>query len=412
MDCIDGILRGVLQAVVSDNVMRAGDKTRLEASFERILQDFVPADGAANAHLKRFVHLPFDEAFSQFWRQTEHIRLLSTDKAYRELYRDTFTKQALEELCKTIAWKFIRGGDGALHFCYDEPADGGHARAEVVELVAFNAAQKAHVDAVVRACFGPAVLSICMLEAEVRDGGIRVDEDPYYKVFRQHGKYIHSLYAETAHKLTEGEVQRGADIASLHAKLRDVVDVVDVVDRREGLLFVAHNAVKDRQWIAQSIQNQIKYLEYTDCKRGSTEAGAEIAGLHALLDRLGKSEWFCTQHGDLDATGGARSRNGALAKIMDNRGDSLHSVYERVTGRVLQGQHDARVDTYACALIFCRLLMLNHGVNVEASGGYARLQAMLEEVQDTCKGVGVVRKTEGSSMETLLSRIMKLLHEA
>ena len=408
LGCIDGILRGVLQAVVSDNVMGAGDKTRLEASFERILQDFVPADGAANAHLKRFVHLPFDEAFSQFWRQTEHIRLLSTDKAYRELYRDTFTKQALEELCKTIAWKFIRGGDGALHFCYDEPADGGHARAEGVELVAFNAAQKAHVDAVVRACFGPAVLSICMLEAEVRDGGIRVDEDPYYKVFRQHGKYIHSLYAETAHKLTEGEVQRGADIASLHAKLWDVVDVVD---RGEGLLFVAHNAVKDRQWIAQSIENQIKYLEYTDCKEGVTEVAGGITDLRALLDRVRNSQWFCTQHGDVDAAGSARARNGALVKIMENRGDNLHSVYERVTGRALQGQHDARVDTYACALIFCRLLLLNHGMNVEASGGYAKLQAMLEGVQDARKGASVVRKTQGSSMETLLSRIMKVLHE-
>jgi DNA polymerase III epsilon subunit-like protein len=123
------------------------------------------------------------------------------------------------------------------------------------------------------------------------------------------------------------------------------------------------------------------------------------------------SQWFCTQHGDMDATGSTRSRNGSLAKIMENRGDNLHSVYEKVTGRALKGQHDARVDTYACALIFCRLLLLNHGTNVEASGGYAKLQAMLEEVQDACKGVGVVRKTEGSSMETLLSRIMKLLHE-
>ena len=128
-------------------------------------------------------------------------------------------------------------------------------------------------------------------------------------------------------------------------------------------------------------------------------------------DGLGQSQWFCTQYGDLDAAGRS-ARNGALAIIMDGRGDSLQSVYERVTGRALQGQHDARVDTCACALIFCRLLLLNEGVDVEASGGYAKLQAMLEGVQDARKGGGVVRKTEGSSMETLLSRIMKLLHEA
>jgi DNA polymerase III epsilon subunit-like protein len=94
---------------------------------------------------------------------------------------------------------------------------------------------------------------------------------------------------------------------------------------------------------------------------------------------------------------------------MENRGDNLHSVYERVTGRALQGQHDARVDTYACALIFCRLLTLNHGINVEKSDGYARLQAMLE-TQGGDKGVSVVRKTQASSMETLLLRIKRLLH--
>jgi DNA polymerase III epsilon subunit-like protein len=316
------------------------------------------------------------------------------------------TKQAVEQLSHSIVWKFIRGGDGALHFYYDEPADGEYTHAAGAELLAFDAEQKAHVDAVVRACFGPAVLSICMLEAEVRDGGLSVQEDPYYKVFRQHGNYIHSQYAETAHKLTEVDIQRGTDIASLHAKLRDIVD-------HEGdVTFVAHNAVKDRKWVVQSIQERIRYLAYTDCKSGKTEAGAEIAGLHALLDRLKTSPWFCTQHGDLDAAGHARSRNGALAQIMENRGDGLRGVYERVTGRALQGQHDARVDTYACALIFCRLLMLNHGVNVETSGGYAQIQAMLEGVQDGCKGVQVVRKTQGSSMQNLLSRIMRLLHEA
>jgi DNA polymerase III epsilon subunit-like protein len=400
--CIDGILRGVFESVLAGSAgsaLEAGDKARLEASFRRIVQDFIPAGGVNNAHLKRFVYMPFDEAFGQFWRQTEHIRLVSTEKVYRELYRDAFTKQALGELCKTTPWTFLRGGGGALHFCYDESCLAGG------ELLAFDPEQKAHVDAVARACFGPAVLSICMLEAEVRDGGMVIEKEPYYQVFRQHGRYVHSLYAETAHKLSVGEVQAGVGITSLHTRLWDMVN------REEDLTFVAHNAVKDRQWIIQSIENQIKYLEYTDCKEGGTEVAGGIADLHALMDRLKKSQWFCTQHGDLDAAGGARSRNGALVKIMDNRGDSLHSVYEKVTGRALQGQHDARVDTYACALIFCRLLLLNHGINVEASGGYAKLQAMLEGVQDAREGVQVVRKTQGSSMETLLSRIMKILHE-
>ena len=395
---IDGILRGVFDAALAGQVLVAGEKTRLEASFYRVMQDFVPAGGAHNAHLKRFVAMPFDAAFSQFWRQTAQIRLLSTDNVYTELYRDTFTKQALGELSKTMPWTFVRGGDGALHFCYDAecaPAGG--------EVLAFDAGQQAHVDAVARACFGPAVLSICMLEAEVGGGGIAVNEDPYYQVFRQHGGYVHSAYAETVHELTEGDVQRGADIASLHARLRGLVE--------RGVTFVAHNAAKDRRWIAQSVEEQIKFLEFRDCQRGTTEAAGEIADLGALKDGLGQSQWFCTQHGDLDAAGRS-ARNGALAIIMDGRGDSLQSVYERVTGRALRGQHDARVDTCACALIFCRLLLLNEGVDVEASGGYAKLQAMLEGVQDARKGGGVVRKTEGSSMETLLSRIMKLLHEA
>ena len=397
---INGVLRGVFDAVLAGQALAAGEKTRLEASFYRVMQDFVPAGGAPNAHLKRFVSMPFDAAFSQFWRQTGQIRLLSTENVYSELYRDTFTKQALEELSKTMQWTFMRGGHGALHFCYDEE----HARGDGAEPLAFDAGQQAHVDAVVRACFGPAVLSICMLEAEVSGGGITVREDPYYQVFRQHGRYVHSAYAETVHQLTEGDVQRGAGIASLHARLRGLVD-------RGGVTFVAHNAAKDRRWLAQSVENQIKYLEFKACQSGSADAGGEIADLGALTARLGQSQWFCTQHGDLDAAGRS-ARNGALATIMDGRGDSLQSVYERVTGRALRGQHDARVDTCACALIFCRLLLLNDGVDVEASAGYARVQALLEGVQDARKGGGVVRKTEGSSMENVLSRIMKFLHEA
>jgi hypothetical protein len=412
LDCIEGILRGVFDAMTTKKSVDGWGTSRLQASFYRILQDFIPTGKAQNKNLKRFVYMPFDQAFSQFWRQTEQIRLLSTDHFFTELYRDLLTRQAVEHLSQSIVWKFIRGRDGALHFYYDQPVDGEYPRAEGVELVAFDVEQKEHVDAVVRACFGPAVLSICMLGAEVHDGGLSVQEDPYYEVFRQHGNYIHSQYAETAHRLTEGDIRGGGDIASLHAKLRELVGVADhgVADHGRDVTFVAHNAVKDRQWIIQSIQDQIKYLEYTDCKQGIASEGGDITDLYDLMDRLKTSQWFCTQHGNLDAAGRAWRKNGSLVKIMDNRGDNLHSVYERVTGRALPGQHDARVDTYACALIYCRLLMLNHGINVEMSAGYARIQAMLEGVQDGCKGVGVVRKTQGSSMETLLSRIMKLLH--
>ena len=403
LGCIDGILRGVFDTMLSNKLMDAWETSRLEASFYRIMQDFIPMGNAHNAHLKRFVYMKFDEAFTQVWRQTEQIRLLSTDRVYRELYRDTFTRQALEELSQSMSWKFLRDGNGSLHFYYDRAADGEYTRAEGAELVAFDAGQQAHVDAVVRACFGPAVLSICMLEAEVNGagGGFIIQQEPYYEVFQQHGSYVHSGYAETAHKLSTGELQGGVGIASLHVRL------AGIVDRAEGVTFVAHNAVKDRRWITQSIENEIRYLAFKDCQRGTSEAGGDIAALHALMDRLRTSQWFCTQHGDVDAMGQTRSRNGSLVKIMDNRGDSLQSVYERVTGRALQGQHDARVDTCACAVIFCRLLMLNHGVNVETSRGYAQLQAMLDEGRE--RGVAVRETKKTQSVETLLSRIMRLL---
>ena len=406
LDCIEGILRGVFDVMLTKKSVDGWGTSRLQASFYRILQDFIPTGNAHNKNLKRFVYMPFDQAFSQFWRQTEQIRLLSTDNFFTELYRNLLTRQAVEQLSQSMSWKFLRDGNGSLHFYYDRAVDGEYTRAEGAELVAFDAGQQAHVDAVVRACFGPAVLSICMLEAEVNGagGGFIIQQEPYYEVFQQHGSYVHSGYAETAHKLSTGELQGGVGIASLHAKL------AGIVDRAEGVTFVAHNAVKDRQWIIQSIENQIRYLGFKDCQRGTAEAGGYIAALHALMQRLRTdSQWFCTQHGDVDAMGQTRSRNGSLVQIMENRGDSLQSVYERVTGRALQGQHDARVDTCACAVIFCRLLMLNHGINVEASGGYARLQAILEGVQGGRKGVSVVRKTQASSMGTLLSRIMRLL---
>ena len=403
--CIDGILRSAWQVMLAGTATNAWETTRLHDSFNRILQDFIPAENAQNAHLKRFVSMGFDQAFSQFWRQTEQITLMRADRVYTELYRDALTRQALETLSQWIPWKFLKGDDGSLHFYYDEPVDGAYARAEGVELIKFDAGQKAHIDEVVRACFGPAVLSICMLQTEVdgAGGGISITQDPYYEVFRQHEHYIHSPYAEAVHRLTAEQVRGGREIAELHEKLRDIV-------QRGEVTFVAHNAGKDRLWILQSIEGQIKYLQYTDCKRGGSEASKEIAALNALMHGLMQSQWFCTQYGDLDIYGNTRSKNGSLVRIMDNRGDSLQSVYERVSGRALQGQHDARVDTYACAVIFCRLLMLNQGVNVEASDGYAKLQAMLETGGEGSEKAAAVSETKkSSSVETLLSRIMRLL---
>jgi len=116
LECIEEILRGVFDVMIAQKSTDAWEMSRLQGSFYRILQDFLPSGPASNRNLKRFVYMPFDNAFSQFWRQTEQIRLLSTDKAYTELYRDAFTRQALEELCKTMPWRFLRDRDGALHF--------------------------------------------------------------------------------------------------------------------------------------------------------------------------------------------------------------------------------------------------------------------------------------------------------
>ena len=60
LGCIDGILRGVFDTMLSNKLMDAWETSRLEASFYRIMQDFIPMGNAHNAHLKRFVYMKFD----------------------------------------------------------------------------------------------------------------------------------------------------------------------------------------------------------------------------------------------------------------------------------------------------------------------------------------------------------------
>jgi hypothetical protein len=288
-----------------------------------------------------------------------------------------------------MTWKFIRKGHQD-HFYYDEPVNGEYKHAAGVQIIDFDIENKEHRDEVVRVCFGPHILSIGILQFDIPGNELQIVGDPYYQEFRQTPHYVHSTFVqEQIHHLTARQLKKSPhDISALHEKLQSILDA----NEHKNVTFVAHNAQQDRKWILQSIDDQVKYHEYLSCKDGSDET-SHVKSLQTLKQnlknewsRINKVErkWFCTLYGSMKDDGTShRSQNGAIGKFSPKPAIyKLAALYTFITGREMAENHNALQDTYACALIFCRLLKISyHKDKIEESAGYKRILASVQNVQ-------------------------------
>ena len=336
----------------------------------------------------------FDDGFAIFWQSLKDLKYcIRNSPSHEDAFKDEFTKHALEYLSTLTPWKFITKGQEQ-HFYYDKPVNNMYECAQDTEIIAFDIENKDHRDEVVRVCFGPHILSIGILQFDIQENELQIVEDPYYQEFRQTPHYVHSTFVEKIHHLTAGQLEKSPyGISSLHEKLQRIL----YTNSEKNVTFVAHNAQQDRKWILQSIDDQVKYYQYLSCKNGSDQK-LHIEPLQTLEQLLKNvwsrrdkvtRNWFCTLNGSMKDDGKSHnSRNGARDKIAlpAPKKYTLGDLYEFITGNPLQNYHNALTDTYACALIFCRLLKISyHKHKIEESAGYKRILTSVQNVQQDRK---------------------------
>ncbi len=328
----------------------------------------------------------FDDGFTIFWTSLQKLQYYGNSPSHADAFKDEFTKHALEYLCTLTPWKFITNGQQQ-HFYYDKPVHGTYEHAEGTQIIDFDIKNKEHRDEVVRVCFGPHILSIGILQFDIRENELQIVGGPYYQEFRQTPHYVHSAFVQKIHHLTQEQLEKSShDISSLHEELRSIIET------QKNVTFVAHNAQQDRKWILDSIDDQVKYHEYLYCKNGSDQQ-SHIKSLKTLKENLKNQwslinkverKWFCTLYGSMKDDGTShRSQNGAIGKFSPKPAIyKLAALYTFITGREMAENHNALQDTYACALIFCRLLKISyHKDKIEESAGYKRILASVQNVQ-------------------------------
>lgn len=331
----------------------------------------------------------FDDGFTIFWKELAQLHHDHPDTPkHEDAYKNEFTKHALKIMSTPMpwgsyAWKFIQHGQEQ-HFYYDQPVAERYEHAEGTTIIPFDIENEFHRDEVVRVCFGPHILSTGILQFDIHGKELKIvkdqhQENPYYQEFKQTPHYVHSTYVQQIHHLTAEQLNQSThDISSLHTKLASIVQT------DKDVTFVAHNAQQDRKWILQSIDDQVKYYRYLSCKSGVNQ-DETISSLLELQYRMKNQysriesktrKWFCTLNGSMKDDGTTSgSRNGAKGKMTEAKEYTLDALYKLITGKKLKDYHNALTDTYACALIFCRLLKISYpSHNLETSSDYATIR--------------------------------------
>lgn len=330
-----------MKEIIKNVFMKIAPKTDLSLPMqEQILRAFDTI---------KFTNDSLDETFSDLWSsyKTGFQSIIGKSK-WTEIYKNEFTVLALKTLSQTIPWKFIERKDrsGRLHFYYDSTTETPPPTHKIVD---FDVTNPDHRTIVLRNCFSRHVLSTAILQYTIDDQHeLHVHESPYYETYKQIAQYMHNKHVEKIHGLTEEKLQNSRhNVDSLHDKLIRILDKIDDVT------IVAHNASQDKNWILESINSQIEYLEYLqDRDPSSIQHSEAIKRLYALSHRLHDITWFCTIKGSLkDKLNSVGSKD--LFQLPNNE---LGTIYEHITNESFEGHHNALVDAYACALIYFTLL--------------------------------------------------------
>lgn len=176
-----------------------------------------------------------------------------------------------------------------------------------------------------------------LCEQDVRAGSMQVLTEEYAE-YRPTAEHQASAAARAVHGLTAATLARGRDVSDLHARLEDILA------RYPRVVFAAHCAQHDWAVLLESIDNRI--IDRLDAEDGDDACTERLLDLRRELRE--SHRWTCTWQRSVLLG----SRVGA--KRLENY--RLPTVYETVTATPLVGHHNARTDSYACAVILCRLL--------------------------------------------------------
>lgn len=117
--------------------------------------------------------------------------------------------------------------------------------------------------------------------------------------------------------------------------------------------FVAHNAPADRTFLEKCIEKRIRFSKYKNIlypyhpdNPKKNRWAERVENLQRLLQLIQGKTWICTLQE-------AKQCVSLTPEDEETRDYSLGSVYETITHKKMPKMHDAQMDVYACATIFC-----------------------------------------------------------
>ena len=282
-----------------------------------------------------------------------NFTLIWTNYKKNEDWKDELVKKALEFLNTDFQWRVLtisKGENKIKHYlCYQD--DLVKKQGLFHKSKPFRVEDKEHRKLVLNLYFGPTILSCALLHMEIKEGKIdiiRHAEKPYfyaksrsendrcyYQVYKPDEHYIHSSEAETIHNLSQEWIQKnGQNIMELFEQFI----YLSLNSKFKGRIkFVAHNAAADQQYLLDAIDKYISLEEYRSEINGTELNIGNLRRMRAYVHD--RDNWFCTY----------KAVRGTLQNC------SLSSVYKHYTSSNMPKKHDAQMDVYACATIFCHL---------------------------------------------------------
>lgn len=328
-----------LKAYASRNIF-ANYKKKLNEIFLELDPAFVAQDWGSPEDTEKF-----ESDFSLIWAQHKQKKDVDWTRA--------FVNKALELCANDFQWKFLAGTKKKKDYlCY---ADDTSKNQELREKCKpFDVTNEEHKITVLNAYFGPTVLSCALLHMQINGGKVEINrhnKEPclyqesrsendrcYYQVYKPDDHYIHSNEAQRIHNLSQ---------EWLHKNGKKITDMINqflwLTEEYTNVKFVAHNFTADQKYLLHAIENCISFYEYRREISNDDKNTAIIGRLEKLQTYVKTgTNWFCTL---------AEAR----LKYKDTTMYNLAALYKKITTKKMHNTHNAQMDVYACATIFCAI---------------------------------------------------------
>ena len=339
-----------LQSYVNDKTQKAVQPLSQKKYTDVINNAYnVPAIRTPFPLPPEWPRLEDSEAFENMFNKTWSI-----GKTYGD-WRDRFFREALRYCCSSLG---ILESKEECFLCYADDID--ELNKNPNEFKSFDANNEAHVQAVLETCFGPAVLSCALIVLKDHDGRVDIcaykefknsrsqNTSCYYQVYKPDEHHKHSGTAERVHRMSKSWLEiEGKDISELFMYLGLLQK------NNPAFKFVAHNAPADHTFLEKCIQKRIRFSKYKNIlypdhpdNPKKNRWAERVENLQRLLQLIQGKTWICTLQE-------AKQCVPLRPEDEETRDYSLGSVYETITHKKMPKMHDAQMDVYACATIFC-----------------------------------------------------------